>query len=217
MFYGYRWYDEFRRTISTTGSHDIDSFEMYRRIISPTFELAVLSQLVAHPSGDDVEPGGALFRRRLGTERLAPEDLGILDALSFLVDDNLVRVDIASMAHSLEVRVPYLDDQLVTFLAQLPHDQLVKNGVHKHLLRSVATHRLPKATLEKPKSGFSTPTIAWLRGDWTANLLDGFAVRDGLFDRSALERILESEPHEARIWLLYVFEKWYGAAGPLEH
>lgn len=104
-----------------------------------------------------------------------------LDALNILPDDYLQKVDVGSMAFSLEAREPLLDHQLVEWAMKLPVSWKLRAGKNKYLLRKLAYRYIPQEILDRPKQGFSVPIDAWLRGplkQW---------ARDRIFDRSAYE------------------------------
>lgn len=98
------------------------------------------------------------------------------DILSYHADDILTKVDRASMAVSLEVRVPFIDHHVIAFAAKLPENYLIENGKGKLVLREILTRHLPDTfSFGTNKRGFSIPLADWLRGplkDWAAELLD---------------------------------------------
>jgi len=85
-----------------------------------------------------------------------------VDMKTWLVDDILVKVDRASMAHSLEVRAPFLDHRLVEFAAKIPPQYKIRGNVGKHILKTAHAHQLPRDILRAPKRGFNSPVSHWL-------------------------------------------------------
>lgn len=118
------------------------------------------------------------------------------DQTGYLVDDVLVKVDRASMAHGLEVRVPLLDHRIVAFAWRLPAHMKVRNGCGKWLLRQILSQHLPDTVLHAPKRGFAVPLGRWLQGplrEWAGDLLSTAGARqDPLLDTARLGRAWES-------------------------
>jgi len=108
------------------------------------------------------------------------EEMMLLDFLSYLPDDILVKVDRASMACSLETRAPFLDHRLVQWSWGLPLEAKIQNTTGKRILREIAYRHVPRELLERPKQGFGIPITQWLRGplrDWGHDLLDPARMR----------------------------------------
>jgi len=139
------------------------------------------------------------------------------DFKHYLPDDILVKVDIASMAHSLEVRSPFLDYKLVENAASIPHQIKMKNNVKKYILKKALKGILPKDSLDRKKTGFAIPLVHWFRKDLKSLsydiLLDNITINRGYFNREAIKKLLDSHnqgaDHSDRIWNLLFLEKWF--------
>ena len=149
-----------------------------------------------------------------------------LDQMYYLPDDILNKADRMSMAHSLEVRPPFLDHRIVEFAAKLPEHLKITGGTLKLLLREVMKGRLPSAVLKRPKEGFDIPTHAWLRTTLRPLLLDTLnerAVRDGGFLRwdavnqtiqTHLERRANMGYHLWGLLILFLWMKRWNIQAP---
>jgi asparagine synthase (glutamine-hydrolysing) len=143
--------------------------------------------------------------------------LQLADALGYLPDDVLTKVDRASMSQGLEVRVPLLDLRIVDFALRLPARLKVRAGQGKWLLRQVLDRHVPQALVDRPKAGFSVPMDAWLRGplrDWAeALLLRDPADEDALLDGAALRSLWRMHQQGRadlgnRLWPALVLLAW---------
>ena len=114
------------------------------------------------------------------------------DQKYFLPDDILAKVDRMSMAHSIEVRPPFLDHRIVEFAASLPDELKMDGANQKVVLRELMKHKLPPSILRRKKIGFDIPAHEWLRGPLRGLLLEtlasGAAIHGDFFRRSAIER-----------------------------
>ncbi|MDP6954126.1 MAG: asparagine synthase C-terminal domain-containing protein, partial [Alphaproteobacteria bacterium] len=142
----------------------------------------------------------------------------VMDSISYLPDDVLTKVDRASMAEALEVRVPLLDHRVVEFGWRLPYEQKYRDGLGKWLLRQVLYRHVPPALVERPKSGFGVPIAAWLRGpirDWAEALLAPEALADaGLPGTEPIRRAwarLQAghDRFQEPIWGVLVYQAWH--------
>jgi asparagine synthase (glutamine-hydrolysing) len=138
-----------------------------------------------------------------------------IDLHTYLVGDINTKVDRTSMAHSLEVREPLMDHELVEWAATLPSSLKMEGGVGKVLLKRANEARLPRDLLYRPKRGFSVPLTRWLRGPLRERvrqtLHGGPLIESGMFNPAALARIVEqhesrSRDHSAPIWTLLMFD-----------
>jgi asparagine synthase (glutamine-hydrolysing) len=118
-----------------------------------------------------------------------------IDQHYYLPDDILYKCDRMSMAHSLEVRPPFLDHRIVEFASGLPASLKIKGSSTKHVLREVVRKKLPPAILQRPKEGLDIPAHEWLRGPLRPLVLDALgetSVRDaGLFDSRAIQAVVD--------------------------
>lgn len=137
-----------------------------------------------------------------------------------LLEDMLVKVDRMSMAHSLEVRSPFLDHRLVEFAAKMPPRLKLKGWQTKAILRDTVRPLLPKRNLVKKKQGFAVPLREWLKGDLREMVWDYLGPSSGnlppeLFHLPFVEKVIVQHykgqaDHSALIWLLLNYAGWYG-------
>ena len=158
---------------------------------------------------------GALYAASTATDPI--NRLLDIDIQTYLTDDILTKVDIASMAHSLEVRCPLVDQDLMVFAASLPGSVKMRGLQTKRILREVAKPLLPEKILGRRKQGFGLPIDRWMREDLAPLsrdvLLDQTARERGLFEPRAIETLLaqqqRGEPRGDQIWALMMLELWY--------
>jgi asparagine synthase (glutamine-hydrolysing) len=148
-----------------------------------------------------------------------------LDMKTYLTDDILVKVDIASMANSLEVRSPLLDRELVEFAATIPSRYKVKNMCGKYVFKSLMNEYLPRGIAFRRKQGFSVPLEAWLRTEFREmvekELFSGKSCAEEYFDMNYVKTLwgqtlsggaqfFDRTDVATRIWLIFMFCKWHG-------
>ena len=185
----------------------------WKEIFSPDLRAELTGR---RSSFDPVDILRARYNETEGADELArlqDVDLGI-----YLVDDLLVKTDRASMAHSLEARVPYLDTVVTNLALALPTRHKIRGLSKKVLLRKAAAPLLPREIVHGKKRGFSIPAAAWLRGE-----LEPFARqtlsrdtlrRQGFFQPDVVTRLLDDhvagrEDRSRQLWGLLAFTLWH--------
>ena len=140
------------------------------------------------------------------------------DAVSYLPDDILCKVDRASMAVSLETRVPFLDHRVAELAARIPVAMKVRSGKGKHILRELLYREAPRSVFERPKAGFAIPVGEWIKGPlrpWAEELLDPVRMaQEGYFDANRVRRRWEEHLSGRRdatpaLWAVLMFQAWH--------
>lgn len=140
------------------------------------------------------------------------------DLSTYMVDDVLTKIDRASMAFALEVRVPLLDHRVVEYSAGLPINIKRKGGQGKYLLRQLLYKRVPQELVDRPKQGFNVPINQWLRHGLRDLLLDSLSPsslkKHELFQENVVsgylaEHLEGKADHGTRLWNLLTFQLWY--------
>jgi asparagine synthase (glutamine-hydrolysing) len=190
-----------------------NEFEYYQLLHCATFSQSELQNLFPAWSSDLSQAmAGQMFEPFSNPAATAGRRWQIIDLHTYLVDNNLTRVDRASMAHGLEVRVPLLDHRLVEFAFSLPEECCIRSDSSKVVLRELMHRRLPENSLTKQKQGFSFPLDRYISiSEMWNSLKSGVLVSRGLMDGSALAR-WQREPEvsnlQMKLWLLFVLEQW---------
>jgi asparagine synthase (glutamine-hydrolysing) len=192
----------------------LERHHAWKEILSPEARAELLAP-DRRGSADPLDAYRARYEETGGAEplaRLQDVDLGI-----YLVDDLLVKTDRASMAHSLEARVPYLDEVVAGFALALPTRLKVRGLAKKRLLRKAVAPLLPHSVVYGKKRGFSIPAAAWLRGPlvpFAREVLSAETVRrQGYFSPETVTRLLEDhiagrEDLSRQLWGLLSFTLW---------
>ncbi len=152
-----------------------------------------------------------------GTEDLL-EQLLYVDINSYLPEDLLVKMDIATMANSLEARVPFLDHKFMELVAGIPSHLKIKGSMTKFILKKAFSDLLPETILKRKKMGFGVPVSRWFKKELKEYvyeiLMDSRTLNRGYFRREGIERLLDEHiasryDHSAKIWALLILEIWF--------
>jgi asparagine synthase (glutamine-hydrolysing) len=209
--------DKLHKGAAVLGSRNAD--ELYLGLVS---QIQDPSRWVKGENGDAVaEPATLLTGNKPCLNGLsAIEKMMALDAITYLPDDILCKVDRAGMGVSLEGRVPFLDHRVFEFAWSLPMAYKLREGQTKWALRQVLYRYVPKALIERPKMGFGIPLHDWLRGPlraWAEELIDeGRLEREGYFHPTPIRAIwaahLSGKQNLAhQLWGILMFQAWLEA------
>ncbi len=187
--------------------------DLYRTLVATWF------------ADSNVVPGARPLPTVLGSALAgpAPEDaehrMMFWDALTYLPDDILHKVDRASMAVSLETRAPFLDHRVAELAWRLPLRMKIRNGTSKWILRQVLDRYVPAALVDRPKMGFGVPIDTWLRGPlrpWAEDLLsEATLTSDGNLDPTPIRRLWVEHLSGQRnwqheLWAVLMYQAWRG-------
>jgi asparagine synthase (glutamine-hydrolysing) len=182
--------------------------------------LGIISQN-SNPSewviGGREHPTNLIGNSPLLTEFNDVEKMMLLDIISYLPDDILVKIDRAAMGVSLEGRVPFLDHRIVEFAWTLPLEYKLRDGQTKWLLRQLLYKYIPKELIERPKMGFGVPIGDWLRGPlraWAETLLSENRLKqEGYFHPEIIrakwdEHLSGKRNWQSQLWTVLMFQAW---------
>jgi len=208
--------NKLRRLSTALALAEADRYGAYMSWLGRGQRAGLYTAGFAAAAADPADPIAAAFAASSGADvidRMLEVDVG-----TYLVGDLIAKVDIATMAHGLEARSPFLDPQLMQFAASLPATMKVRGREKKWILREALRGTLPDDLLDRPKQGFSVPLSRWLRTElrpWaTEILLDRDTIGRGYFEPAAVESLLDrhaagSDALAKPIWALLMLELWH--------
>ncbi|HUQ87606.1 MAG TPA: asparagine synthase C-terminal domain-containing protein, partial [Vicinamibacterales bacterium] len=201
------------RFIKGAGRPRPDRYRAWLSVYTPDMKAA----LYANPAiGSRTDRLAEVFARVNDLD--AVDSMLAADVAWYLPTDLLVKMDIATMAHSLESRSPFLDWRLTEFVAKLPSSMKVRGSTSKYLLKKAVADLVPAGNMHRPKQGFAVPIGGWFRGELREFLADHilserFNAR-GLFKPAEVRRIFDDHQREAydyahHLWVLLMLELWF--------
>ena len=168
------------------------------------------------PQSNPLDFFTSALSRCSGRDRITA--FSMADLITYLPGDLMTKVDIASMAHSLECRQPFLDYRVVELAARMPRHLKFRRGLGKRILREVFADLLPDTIQKRPKMGFGVPLDHWFRHELKTFasdvLLDSQTLGRGYFEPEAVRRLLTEHQegrfnHGYRLWALLILELWH--------
>lgn len=193
--------------------------DLYRSLVS---EWQDPSELVLNEAGSPAKEPPSLLDDALPARGVQQDPLPMMyrDAMTYLPDDILCKVDRAAMAVSLETRVPFLDHRVVELAWRLPVSMKIRGRQGKWALRQVLYRHVPRELIERPKAGFAVPIGQWLRGPlraWAEALLDESRLRrEGYLNPAPIRHTWQQhlsgrEDWTPRLWSVLMFQAWLEA------
>lgn len=216
---GNLWVERLKRFVRIAGENFSQSYFMISSKIEPEEKPSLFSKEALARIGDT--GGTARIFEELSNDVCHADELDrmlYMDMNTYMVDQLLVLSDRMSMAHSLELRVPFLDHILVESFARVDPAMKLRWGIKKYLLKKVAERYFPKGFIYRRKMGFSSPMVVWLRGKlmpFMLSVLNSKAMeRTGIINPSTMRRYIDEHLERKRnrdmiLWSTMMFMLWY--------
>jgi asparagine synthase (glutamine-hydrolysing) len=207
-----------RRLTQSLGRDPAARYSRFMHFFDPFERQALYTDEYAEVVGESVAEGLIASR---WAQASGSSDIDIMlevDVETYLPEDLLVKMDIATMAYSLEARSPFLDPEIMEFAASLPPELKLQGMQKKVILREALEKWLPDDILNRPKQGFGVPLVDWFRGPLEPYvrevLLDPATLDRGYFKRGYIEQLIDGhvaadDDASPRIWALLVHELWH--------
>ena len=178
-----------RALYSLTEEHTLSRFEKIYTVYQEEEKKKLLeSEFSNH------QTGLYYFYNLIPDELSSLDKMSILDTYTSLSDELLMYGDKMTMATSIEMRVPFLDNDLVALAQKIPHQYKIKNGIHKYILKKVAKKYLPDEIINRPKKGFDMPSLEWFQGDLNNDIMKLLCSNDSLItnyiNKNEIENII---------------------------
>ena len=221
IFGGYTWHREYhnkRQKVkglsrilgSMNGAQKKDAVDHYQHSMSMgLFDRSELENILDERLHEHLPSQSPWFYEKHYKAASPVKVLQLMDIPCFMGELVLTKIDRASMANSLEVRVPFLDHELVEYVMSLDESVYFKEDETKHLLRENIKGVMPQTILDRKKQGFVEPDSYYENIDWyREHLIDGQLVQQRIIKREGLDRLLTNKEHW-KLWKLIVLEFWF--------
>ena len=178
-----------RALYSLTEEHVLNRFEKIYTVYQEDEKRKLLGNQFSN-----YQTGLYYFYNLMPNELSSLDKMSILDTYTSLSDELLMYGDKMTMATSIEMRVPFLDNDLVTLAQKIPSEYKIKNGIHKYILKEVAKKYLPDEIINRPKKGFDMPSLEWFQGDLNSDIMQLLCSKDSLItnyiNKNEIENII---------------------------
>jgi len=178
-----------RALYSLTEEHVLSRFEKIYTVYTEDEKIRLLDNEFSNH-----QTGLYYFYNLIPEELSALDKMSILDTYTSLSDELLMYGDKMTMATSIEMRVPFLDNDLVALAQKIPNQYKIKNGIHKYILKEVAKKYLPDEIINRPKKGFDMPSLEWFQGDLNSDIMQLLCSNNSLItnyiNKNEIENII---------------------------
>lgn len=225
VFAGYNWYKKHLQTMKENRSNFVrlitnkhinkNNFEnYYNKLLLNRFDEKMFGEFFTKRISALIKKENSSFimKKYYREELSGVRALQYVDLNTFMIDDALVKVDRASASHSLEVRVPFLDHNLIESVWRLPKSIFSENETEKTVLKKIAENKIPKIILNKSKKGFSAPLTQWsIFQNIEDEILRGELINDGIINKEFIEKLKNNSFSNSQsiLWMIFIFERWY--------
>ena len=215
VFSGYNWYTQYlNKYEADSASNIIPNFETYynklllNRFNDNLFEKCFTPEVYSKIQKENVN----LFEQYICNDFKSVRAIQYIDMNTFMIDCVLTKVDRASMANSLETRIPLLDYRLVESVFSLPEDIFYSDSINKPILKKIMSGKIPDEVLTRDKKGFSAPVHNWqIQNHIKKHLPHSLLIQDNIINKTFITDLINNKfPNSSgMIWMIYIFDLWY--------
>jgi len=196
-------------------SYSHDGLDLYLKLIG-CFDEKEKNSLYSYSfkkQVDDLLSDTHIKNMMSGVNKFNLDELLLTDLKTYLPDDLLVKIDIAGMAHSLEVRSPFLDQKFVDFTSQIPSKFKLRGFESKYLLKKIARKYIPNKCIDREKKGFEIPIDQWinnqLRSQINKSFMDETVLFYDIFEKKQVHKLInQAQLNSDHVWTLFILKEW---------